>query len=497
MSVSPLFRSARMRRLPLIAFSISLIVLVVQGHLRAAETTRQETRAPAVAGMFYPGEPDALRLMVRQMLEEARGTEVKGKIRGLVSPHAGYIYSGVVAAAGYRQIDPSIQKVILLGPSHRVPLRGASIPEVDAYRTPLGNVPLAKLASTLRKASGFESVARAHTEEHSLEVQLPFLQVVLGAFEIVPILTNNADPETLAATLAPYVDEHTLVVASSDLSHYHPYETANAMDRICTTAIPAGKFSDMPLCEACGKQAIETLMHLAKIKGWTGVLVDYKNSGDTAGDKNRVVGYASIAFLERKEMTETMKGTISAEDRAALLRLARSAIEAKLVSGKEVERPNPVPAIFNESRGGFVTLHKHGQLRGCIGTIEPVYPLIECVEKNAQNAAFRDPRFRALTADELGEIDIEISVLTVPEAVTFTNGEDLKNKLIPNVHGVILCRGAHRSTFLPQVWEQLPDKEKFLQHLCVKGGMPPEAWKDPETKVQVYQAEVFGEHDLK
>ncbi|MBW1895808.1 MAG: AmmeMemoRadiSam system protein A, partial [Deltaproteobacteria bacterium] len=181
--------------------------------------------------------------------------------------------------------------------------------------------------------------------------------------------------------------------------------------------------------------------------------------------------------------------------RAALLRLARSAIEAKLTEGAEVQRPDMVSPTLKELRGCFVTIHKQGQLRGCIGTIEPSYPLIEGVEKNAQNAAFRDQRFKPLRAEELKEIDIEVSVLTVPEALAFTDGEDLKGKLVPNVDGVILSRGGHRSTFLPQVWAQLPDKEQFLQRLCIKGGMSAQAWQNPETKVQVYQAEVFGEKD--
>jgi hypothetical protein len=341
--------------------------------------------------------------------------------------------------------------------------------------------------------SAFKPVPEAHVKEHSLEVQLPFLQVMLKKFEIVPILTNSSDPKALASTLAPYVDDNTLVVASSDFSHYYSYETAVTLDRICTSAITGPRFSDMVLCEACGKQAVLTLMHIAQIKGWSAILSDSRNSGDTAGNKDRVVGYASIAFVDGKEMTKTMKETLSAQERESLLKLARTAIEARLVKGAKVERPTQVSSILNELRGCFVTLHKRGQLRGCIGTIEPACPLLECVEKNAKNAAFSDPRFPALSVDELKEIDIEISVLSVPKTIGFLDGEDLKCKLEPNEHGVILSRGMHRSTFLPQVWEQLPDKEKFLEHLCLKGGMSAQAWQDPETKVEVYKAEVFGE----
>ena len=477
--------------------AVIVLFICVSSHLSVAGESLDKVRPAAVAGMFYPGTPDELRQMVRTFLKDAHGVKVQGKIRGLVSPHAGYIYSGIVAAAGYRQVDPSTQTVILLGPSHRVGLRAPSVPKVQSYRTPLGDVRLARLASTLLRSPGFESIPDAHRAEHSLEVQLPFLQVALKKFEIVPILMNSSDPKTLATALAPYIGEDTLVVASSDLSHFYSYETAVSLDRICTSAIAGSKFGDMPLCEACGKQAVLTLMHVAEIKGWQGILLDYRNSGDTAGGKNRVVGYASIAFVDRKEMIRTMKETLSPQDREALLKLARSAIKARLMKGPKVDRPGQVSPLLNESRGCFVTLHKHGQLRGCIGTIEPIRPLLECVEKNAQSAAFDDQRFPTLSADELKEIDIEISVLSVPEALSFNDGQDLKRKLKPNVHGVILSRGMHRSTFLPQVWKQLPDKEQFLEHLCLKGGMSPKAWQDPETKVEAYQAEVFGEHDFK
>ncbi|MBW2037918.1 MAG: AmmeMemoRadiSam system protein B [Deltaproteobacteria bacterium] len=455
-----------------------------------------KVRAPAAAGLFYPKDAAELRQMVQTLLKGASGLQVPGKIRGLVCPHAGYVYSGIVAAAGYRQIDPSIKRVILLGPSHHFPLKRPSIPRVTAYHTPLGDIPLAGFTSELRRLPLFKCIPEAHQREHSLEVQLPFLQVVLKDFEIVPVLTNAGDPKALAAALAPHVNENTLVVASSDLSHYYSYDTAIRLDRICTDAITRGSFSDMPLCQACGKQAILTLMHIARMKGWQAMLIDYKNSGDTAGGKDRVVGYASIGFADKKEISGKMKNSLSAQEKKALIRLARSAIEARLKKGTKVERPRAPSPALTANRGCFVTLHKDGRLRGCIGTIEPVSPLVECVERNAENAAFDDPRFPPLSEEELPDTDIEISVLSVPEALPFKNGEELKQKLQPRVHGVILSRGFHRATFLPQVWEELPDKERFLEHLCLKGGMPADAWKDPATSVQVYEAEVFGEKDF-
>jgi len=486
----------KMTRTAIMAFILALFLGWPMESSFASDEASQTVRPPAVAGRFYPNGPEELRKTVRSLLRDASGVDIKETIRGLVSPHAGYIYSGIVAAAGYRQIAPSTRTVILIGPSHQFPLKGASIPSVAVYQTPLGDVRLAQLVFKLRKLPIFESAPEAHKKEHSLEVQLPFLQVMLKDFEIVPILINSEDPKALALALAPHIDNNTLIVASTDLSHYYPYERAVSLDRVCTSAITNAEFSRMSLCEACGKQAVMTLMHIAEIKNWDAKLIDYKNSGDTAGGKDNVVGYASIAFVDRKERSKRMKASLSDQDKKALLRLARSAIEAKIVVGIKVERPKPSP-ILKEDRGCFVTLHKFGQLRGCIGTIEPVCSLVECVGENAQNAAFKDPRFLRLSAEELPEIDIEVSVLSVPERLNFKNGDDLKCQLRPNVHGVILSRGMHSSTFLPQVWEQLPDKEQFLEYLCVKGGMPATAWKDSATKVEVYQAEVFGEKDFK
>ncbi|MBW1937905.1 MAG: AmmeMemoRadiSam system protein B [Deltaproteobacteria bacterium] len=486
----------KMTRTAIMAFILALFLGWPMESSFASDEASQTVRPPAVAGRFYPNGPEELRKTVRSLLRDASGVDIKETIRGLVSPHAGYIYSGIVAAAGYRQIAPSTRTVILIGPSHQFPLKGASIPSVAVYQTPLGDVRLAQLVFKLRKLPIFESAPEAHKKEHSLEVQLPFLQVMLKDFEIVPILINSEDPKALALALAPHIDNNTLIVASTDLSHYYPYERAVSLDRVCTSAITNAEFSRMSLCEACGKQAVMTLMHIAEIKNWDAKLIDYKNSGDTAGGKDNVVGYASIAFVDRKERSKRMKASLSDQDKKALLRLARSAIEAKIVVGIKVERPKPSP-ILKEDRGCFVTLHKFGQLRGCIGTIEPVCSLVECVGENAQNAAFKDPRFLRLSAEELPEIDIEVSVLSVPERLNFKSGDDLKRQLRPNVHGVILSRGMHSSTFLPQVWEQLPDKEQFLEYLCVKGGMPATAWKDSATKVEVYQAEVFGEKDFK
>jgi AmmeMemoRadiSam system protein A len=192
--------------------------------------------------------------------------------------------------------------------------------------------------------------------------------------------------------------------------------------------------------------------------------------------------------MKREYMT-----TITDEDRSALLKLARSSIEAKLIKEVKVIRPEKKTSALEEKRGCFVTLHKNGALRGCIGTIEAIKPLVNSVEENALNAAFRDPRFASLEEEELKYINIEISVLTVPQELSFKDKDDLKRKIKKGVHGIILSSGWHKATFLPQVWEQLPDVENFLEHLCIKAGMKKDCWKNRTTRVQTYETEFFSE----
>lgn len=259
------------------------------------------TRYPAVAGAFYPDSEQQLKQMMQGFLAQVPPPQAKGRLRALVSPHAGYIYSGPVAAYAYRQLElldrEKHWRVILLGPAHRVPLRGVSVCAFDEYRTPLGTIPVSPLAKELAAQLGF--IPEADLMEHSLEVQLPFLQMELKSFEIVPIVIGAAPPAQLAQILEPHLDEHTLLVVSTDLSHYFPYQQAVATDQIANQAIPALDLQTMQdKGDACGIIGVMTLMHLARNHHWQGQLLDYRNSGDTAGSKDRVVGYGAYAFSE-------------------------------------------------------------------------------------------------------------------------------------------------------------------------------------------------------
>ncbi|MBW1988614.1 MAG: AmmeMemoRadiSam system protein B [Deltaproteobacteria bacterium] len=455
-------------------------------------TTPEKVRESVVAGIFYEADPAKLAAQVDSLLEKAKKARLPEPPRALVSPHAGLEHSGIVAAAGYAAMPRDVKRVLILAPSHRHAFAGVSIPDVDAYFTPLGLVPLDPAAKELAAQPGFSHVPEAHMREHSLEVQLPFLQRVLGDFTLIPLVVGSADPGELAETLLPLAREGVFFIASSDLSHGHPYRDAKKLDAFCTMAISNLMFYAMDRCEACGKQPVETLMRVARSMGWKGKLLDARNSADTSGPMAEVVGYASIAFV-REKGEEPMPEEITEQDKKALLELARSTIRSRLFPGEAIKRPEAASGAIRQNRGCFVTLHKNGQLRGCIGTIEPVMPLADAVEENAINAAFKDPRFTPLTADELDQVTIEISVLTVPKPLPFSDGEDLKRKLRPGIDGVILARGMNRATFLPQVWGQVPDAESFLTMLCRKGGMSGDCWCDPSTQVFTYQAEHFEE----
>lgn len=499
----------------------------------AAPRSFKKVIGPAVAGMFYPRHEQELTKQVDEFLAEAKPEPVKN-LRALVCPHAGYPYSGKIAATGYKLLTGlEFKTVIVMAPSHYAEFEGGALPDADACETPLGQIPVSPKAAQLAKTKPFavDPPARVqrpewwkgspqrlppfgqdtpHTWEHSLEVQLPMLQRTLKEFDVVPIIFGQvADTEAAARAIIPLLDDQTLVVASSDLSHYLPYDVARKLDATSTRAI-----ADMNLDWAeqihddwpgqqrpCGMTPILTLMHIAQQKGWKAKLLDYRNSGDTTGDKSRgVVGYASIAFYQaepsaaRADAEAIEPTSFTPVQRKVLLELARKTISA-VVSGQDPP-PASLPDIdkaFTRPRACFVTLTKGGQLRGCIGSILPQEPLYEAVIRRAQSAALEDHRFQPVTADEVKQLDIEVSVLTRPKRLEFKSPEELLHKLRPNVDGVVLRVGRNSATYLPQVWEQIPNKEKFLSQLSEKAGLSATAWRSPDASVHVYQVEAFKE----
>jgi AmmeMemoRadiSam system protein B/AmmeMemoRadiSam system protein A len=422
-------------------------------------------RPAAVAGMFYPGEPRALAAEIARFLGDA-GDEPAPRLafpKALVVPHAGYVYSGAIAGRAYQELAAArgiVRRVVLLGPDHRVAVRGLAAPGVEAFETPLGRIALDRAA--LGSLADLPQVVRsdpAHALEHCLEVQLPFLQAVLGEFSLVPLAVGMASVGEVAEVLERlWGGSETLLVISTDLSHYHTYPEARRIDA-ATLARIAARATDIDHDEACGATPLNGLLTCAEKRDIPVRLIAACNSGDTAGGKDSVVGYSSFALYERSD----------AQSGAALIEIARAAIEGKLL-GKPAA---PSAAPWLERPGAtFVTLLKDGELRGCIGSLEATRPLARDVAENALAAAFRDPRFPELSASEWQQCQVEVSVLSAPKPIRFTDEADLLRQIRAGEDGLILEAGGRRATFLPQVWQGVPDKRAFLGQLLRKAGLP-------------------------
>ncbi len=415
-------------------------------------------RPAAVAGAFYPARADELSAQLGALLQGAAAAGHDAP-KAIIAPHAGYIYSGPIAASVYARLAPAARKitrVVLLGPAHRVAVNGLALPGAVGFATPLGTVPVDPTAvAAIRDLPQVTISADAHALEHSLEVHVPFLQTVLGKFALVPLVVGRATPEEVAEVLERlWGDEHTLVVISSDLSHYLGYDQAQATDRDTARTI-LNRQPSLNHHQACGATPVNGLLLAAARKGLKPELIDLRNSGDTAGDRRRVVGYASFGFYPAPEQASEHPGDV-------LIPIARSAIGDVLGMGFETREDH---AFLHEIGATFVTLMRHGRLRGCIGTLQAHRKLIADVKANAKAAAFLDPRFEPLTATELRTTRIEVSLLTAPEPIAFGCQEEAIALLRPGVDGVILEYGDKRGTFLPQVWEQMPDARTFFAHL--------------------------------
>jgi MEMO1 family protein len=461
----------------------------------------QDIRKSIIAGSWYPGTPKALRSQIQGFIQAVPDTpEIAGELIALIAPHAGYVYSGGVAAHAYKLLTTRpFTQVVLIAPSHRYPFKGASIDQKDGYETPLGIIPveqaLAKAIS--EKSPVFKFVREGHSQEHSLEIQLPFLQETLMDFSIVPIIQGSQDPATceeMARVLAEVLKgKKVLLVASTDLSHFHPYEQAKTLDKKILDRVAAfdekGLMQDLTQdqVEACGGGPIVTVMKTARLLSADRAMVlSYANSGDVTGDRSGVVGYMAAAIFRSSPGTKKNKETgLLREENKFLHRLAREAIEHHLL-GRPLPTRDGEPPRLSEKRGAFVTLKTHGQLRGCIGHIQALKPLSQTVIDMAQAAAFQDPRFPPLTRQELKDLSIEISALT-----PFRPIQDIKEIQVGK-HGLFIERGMHSGLLLPQVATEYGwDTQTFLEQTCQKAGLPKDAWKDSATKIQIFSAEIF------
>ena len=428
----------------------------------------QTIRPAAVAGAFYPGDPQRLGAEIDELIDGVEDFEPRvGFPKALIVPHAGYIYSGATAACAYDTLAPArgiVRRVVLLGPVHRVPVRGLALPAADAFSTPLGRVPLDTAAiGALADLKQVVRSAAVHAEEHSLEVQLPFLQKMLGEFSLVPFAVGDAKVEEVAQVIDRlWGGAETIIVISTDLSHYNEYEAARKIDG-ATLARIAGFATDLHHEEACGATPLNGFLALARRRGMRIRQLAACNSGDTAGGKGRVVGYSSFALYDAGQQENVGP---------ALIAIARDSIESAL--GLEKSQVVADFPWLAQSACTFVTLTKQGQLRGCIGSLSAARSLAEDVAQNARAAAFDDPRFPKLTREEWPQCEVEVSLLSSPKPLHFADEADLLAQIRAGEDGLILECDGKRATYLPQVWEGLPDKRQFLAELIKKAGLHPE-----------------------
>ncbi len=464
-------------------------------------------KQPNVAGAFYSADPRELSDTVQYLKSSAGNVPADRQVEIAIAPHAGYPYSGPVAAYTFKAIARNHYKtIVIIGPSHFYPFEGISVWPKGGFQTPLGVVPVDEdfAQALLKENPKFQYLPQVYEREHAIEVELPFLQKTLDDFRIVPILMGDPDPQVCKA-LAQALDKliggrkDVLVLISSDMSHYYTYDVANQMDALTLSAIQdldPQRFFEGNLSrkmEMCGFVPVTTAILLAKIRGIKHVeVLKHANSGDTSGDKSRVVGYSSVIFysnlLTQGGPPDEGIKALTQQEKKELLNAARQTVESFVQTGKTPSITTQ-DARLKEVEGAFVTLRKHGDLRGCIGHIIGQEALIETVRDMAVAAASQDPRFTPVTPAELKDIDIEISVLSQPRRVKDAS------EIQMGKHGVIVNRGGHQGVFLPQVAEETGwSKEEFLSELCSqKAGLPPDAWKDPDTALYVFTADVFSE----
>lgn len=488
-------------------------------------------RPPAVAGFFYPDDPATLAARVDAALEAGArvlGDRPRRVPEALVVPHAGYRYSGEVAGTAYATLVglSEVERVVLAGPAHRVPVRGLAVPTVDAFLTPLGPVPVDDTGRRVALAVGRSVVAddRPHAAEHSLEVHLPFLQRVLGPaldtdgatrWSVLPLVVGPAAPDDVAEVLeAVWGGPETVVVVSTDLSHYHDDATAKRLDAATAARIVGCDVEHLAGEDACGASPLRGLLEVARRRHLDVDLLDLRTSGDTSGERDRVVGYGAFAVTPARtgppgaapaaltSSTPTPEQPeppgpgdevgLGEEERRALVELARRVV-ADGVAGRdpgEVDRTS-LPASLATPAATFVTLRRGGRLLGCIGSMEPRRSLADDVAANAWSAAFADPRLPAVTAHDLPELDVKISVLGPLRPLAVSSPAELLAALRPGVDGVLVEGGGRRGTFLPSVWEQLGSVEAFVEHLWHKAGLRPGAWPH-DLRVWRYGTVDFG-----
>jgi AmmeMemoRadiSam system protein B/AmmeMemoRadiSam system protein A len=490
-----------------------LALIGTSGYLSAQDAETLVNRAPAVAGSFYPSSRATLQANLQELFSRAAPMQFSGQVQSLIVPHAGYPYSGVVAASAYKSIpkDAKYRNIFIIASSHREQFNGSSVYNAGNYITPLGEVTVNReLGSTLiDRNKDISFFSRAHDREHSIEVQLPFLQYYFEDLPpIVPIVMGRSSVATardLAAALHPYFNPENLFIISSDFSHYPSYEDATRVDRLTAEAIGTKdpqkfyntlrKINNEPVnnlvTSTCGWSSILTMLYLADSREEMEITpILYRNSGDSReGDRERVVGYWAIAGHLAPSMPQAF--LLGPEDKKILLELSRKTLKSYIESG-EIHEPviQSLPPALKQPAGAFVSLYAGDRLRGCIGDFNSDDPLYFVVQEMTLAAATRDPRFAPVEAPELPYIRIEVSVLTPLQKISSIDEFELGK------HGIYMTRDGKSGTYLPQVAESTGwSTEEFLGHCArEKAGLGWEGWKDAD--LYTYEAIVFREEQI-
>lgn len=488
-----------------------LLIIAIASLLSFTNTsalaTDEDIRPSALAGSWYPAEKEKLLEAVDGLIREAHGPNLYGELRALIIPHAGYRFSGRAAALGYSCIgEQTFDRVIILAPTHTYPFRGCSVPSYTAYRTPLGNVPLDTAAcNSLRKHRLISEKKEAHIQEHSIEIHLPLLQRIRENFKLIPILVgqvSDEDIKAIAKAVKPLLNENTLLVVSSDFTHFGPrfsYQPFKDNIEKNLLSLDFGAFGHILAGDnkgfleykrktgitACGAMPIAILLH-ALSEDTQSMLLAYYTSGHLTGDWTNSVSYAAFCFTEKRDL-------LNEDEQEVLLKLSRDVLDSFTKNGSEpalsFDRYNITPAMMRRA-GVFVTLKKKGVLRGCIGSITGVSPIVNAVIDNTKKSAADDPRFAPVKAAEAKDLRIEISVLTPLEQI------DDYQQIRLGTDGVMLVKGKNTGLYLPQVATETGwNLEQFMNSLCGKAGLPEGSHKDEEAKIYRFQVQKFREKD--
>ena len=478
-------------------------------------------RYPVVAGSFYPGNAEVLESAVQKYLDYAPPRPDIDPV-ALVAPHAGYVYSGGIAGHSYKLLEGrDIGTVVVISPSHAEYFNYSSVMAGGCYRTPLGDVQIDDISARelIDKSSNIKDSVKGHVSErggrgeHALEVQLPFLQVALNDFKLLPIVMGDQSYENcveLGQALAGVLKgKNAIIIASSDLSHFHDYDEAYRLDHKLIKLLES--YDPEKICrelatrkvEACGGGPIVAAMIAARLMGADSfTALKYGTSGDVpAGTKDQVVGYLAGAMCKASgnagELEKTMKNLdesdegLSLDDKRELMHIARTTVES-VVRGEKAPNFQTESKDLLDKRGAFVTLKIDGRLRGCIGYIIPVKSLFLTVQEVAESAATQDPRFSPVTPEELPRLEYEISALSPLKKIDDTE------EIVVGKHGIIIRRGYSQGLLLPQVAAEYGwDRQTFLEHTCNKAGLPSQAWKHPDTEISIFSAEVFDEDEIR